>query len=416
MITTKQLEDFNEWWATGRIPEDFVLKHSRSALKELVGELGSRFVCAIVGLRRVGKTTLMYQMTDHLLKKEDAKRILYFSFDEMATTVEEVLESYREAKEMDFRKERAYIFFDEIQKARNWENQLKKYYDLYPKLKFIISGSESLFIKGKTKETLAGRLFEIFLPPLSFREYLVFTDMPAGAPTREFEKRFRDYVRRGGFPEALGMDEQRIGRYVRTVIVDKVIYRDIRDLGGVKDPAVLARLLEALTASPGSYVEYSSLAQQLGIDQRTVSKFVFLLRESFLVRELANYRKGRIAMLRKAKRAYPADNAFFHAFGISLDEHFFGRAVETTVINALRGECFWKNTYEVDLVKDGIPMEIKYQPRIVPADLKGVRSFMRKFKVREGIVITKEEERELKVDEGRIRLIPAWKFLYQSGD
>lgn len=67
--------------------------------------------------------------------------------------------------------EKLYIFFNEIQKAKNWENQLKKYYDLNYNIKFIISGSASLKIKAKTKETLAGRVVEGEMRTLSFKEF-----------------------------------------------------------------------------------------------------------------------------------------------------------------------------------------------------------------------------------------------------
>lgn len=418
MITQKTLEDLNEWWTTGRVREELKQKYKRHLFQRLAQKLKARFINAITGLRRVGKTTLLYQLIDDLLESHtNPNNILYFSFDEAAGSVDEVLDFYREARGVDFKTERIFIFLDEIQKAENWENELKKYYDLYPKIKFVISGSESLFILGKTRETLAGRIFEFYLPPLGFREYLEFNGIenPETLSIRETEQLFLKYVKRGGFPETIAMEEREIGRYIRTIVVDKVIYRDIQMLGKIKDPTILVDLLETISVNPGMLVEYQSMAQRFERDKRTISKFIFWLRESFLIRMLGNYRKGRVAALRKAKKAYPMDNSFFLAFGAPSEPTFLGRAVETAVLNSAGAETFWKNTFDVDAVVDGVPLEVRYQQKITSQDLKGVRAFMKKFRAKEGIIVTKDERRRIKVDEGTIRLIPAWSYLLECG-
>lgn len=413
----EKLEEANRWWVSGKVSDELAPEYKRKIFDELTRQLQKRFIIALVGLRRVGKTTLLYQLIRHMLASGiKAENILFFSFDEKREELNDVLETYKQIQSKDFGKEKIYVFFDEIQKAKGWENQLKKYYDLYPKLKFFISGSESLFIVGKTKETLAGRLFEYFLPPLSFIEYLELSGV--GEKEMRYETKvkplFLNYVERGGFPEMIASDLSDVKRYVKSIVVDKIVYQDIPTLAKIRDSELLVNLLEVISANPGMHLDYQSLAQQLDRDRRVIRDYIFWLKESFLVRTMANYRKGRLVLFRKIKKVYPTDCAVIQAFKPVVDTAFFGRMVETAIVNSVDAEVFWKNRHEVDAVVDGMPIEVKYQPKIVSSDLKGVREFMRKFSSKKGIVVTKDEEKEVRLPEGRITLIPAWKFLLRQ--
>jgi len=129
-----------------------------------------------------------------------------------------------------------------------------------------------------------------------------------------------------------------------------------------------------------------------------------------LINLLGNYRKGSTT-LRKRKRAYPTDNALTYLYKPKIEEDFFGKMAETVVINNLKAVSFWKNGNEVDVVHDNMPIEVKYQEKIRFEDLKSITEFMKKFKVKKGILITKNEEKEIKVEEGTVKFIPLWKWL-----
>src|SRR3989338_4967179 len=165
-----KLEEFNPWWISGKVDLELALPFKREIFSDIERHLNKRFIIALVGLRRTGKTTIMYQLIERLIQnKINPSNILFFSFDETLAELNEVLELYKELHPKDFREEKIFVLLDEIQKHKNWENEIKKYYDLYPKLKFVVSGSESLFIRKKTKETLAGRIFEFSLTPFTFK-------------------------------------------------------------------------------------------------------------------------------------------------------------------------------------------------------------------------------------------------------
>jgi len=410
----RKLEEFNEWWFTNRVPAELLRPFKRGLFGELLKHLERRQALAITGLRRVGKTTLMYQLIQQLLEGDvEPTNTLYFSFDEAVGELDDVLETYREAYGKDFREARIYVFLDEVQKLANWADQVKRYYDLYPKIKFVVSGSESLFVMRGSRERLPGRMYEFFLPTLSFGEFLGLNGVEAPkVPELKRRQLFRRYVEHGGFPEvALEENIGEVRRYVRSSVIDKLIFRDILTLSGIRDVELFMSMLEIFAANPGMYLEYQSLAQQLGRDRRVVRNYIAWLREGFLVNLLANFRRGRAASLRKLKRLYLADNSIITAFHGAADEAFFGRMVENAVINATGARFFWRNRHDVDAVVNETPIEVKYQLKILPGDLKGVLEFMRKFKVKEGIVVTRDEEREVKLAEGRVRFIPADVFL-----
>ncbi|MEW6222969.1 MAG: ATP-binding protein [Candidatus Hadarchaeota archaeon] len=409
----RKLEEFNEWWFTNKVPAELLQPFKRGLFKDLLNHLKRRQALAITGLRRVGKTTLMYQLIQHLLESGvEPTSILFFSFDEAAGQLGDAIETYREIYNRDLRGGRTYVFLDEVQKLGGWADQLKKYYDLYPQVKFVVSGSESLFVMKGSRERLAGRMYEFFLPTLSFGEFLKFNGVETRLPELKRRQLFRRYVEHGGFPEtALETNLNEIRRYVRASVIDRLVFKDIITISGARDAALFMSMLEIFAENPGMQLEYQSLAQQLGRDRRVVRNYTEWLRDGFLVSLLANFRKGKVASVRKLKRVYLADTSIITAFHGPAEDSFFGRMVENAVINATSARFFWRNRHDVDAVANGVPIEVKYQPKILSGDLKGIREFMRKFGVSEGLVVTKDEEREMKLAEGLVRFVPADIFL-----
>jgi predicted AAA+ superfamily ATPase len=413
-----KLEEFNQWWLSGRVDPDLALPFKRDNYAEISKAIANRFVIALVGLRRTGKSTTMYQIIDALLKQNvDGANLLFFSFDEETAGLGEVIDLYRDIHGKDFRSERVYVFLDEVQKCAGWENELKKYYDLYPKIKFIVSGSESLFIRKKTKETLAGRLFEFTFATFSFGEYLRFNSI--GEKEGRYETKIRplfiNFLEKGGFPESFSMtSDKEFKEYIRALVVDKILYKDIPKTFGIDDPDLLRALLETIATNPGIYIDYLSLSRQFGKDRRVIKSYISYLEQSFLIRILNNYRKNNVSSLRKRKRAYPVDSALIRLYKPTFDRSFFGRIVESVAINASSASYFWRNGIEVDMIRDGVPIEVKYQEQINRGDFKAISEFASKFGAKEGIIVTKSDDRVAKAGNVRIKMIPAWKWLLQQ--
>lgn len=426
---------FNEWWSAGRVPDDLLLPYRRPVYQEMVNSLEDRQALTLIGLRRVGKTVLFYQLIQHLLDKGvNKENVFYFNFDEEPSDVREVLEAYRE---MILRKgwrdtKRVYVFFDEIHKVKNWENKVKVLYDLYPNLKFFLSGSASLFIEKKTKESLAGRTFDFYLPPLNFREFVALKGLELPKLPNDVEKSykllapledklrllFNEYLVKGGFPEVVSeTNERKIEAYIRNSVIDKIVYADIPKTFKVDEPELLINILKFIAENPGCLVDYQKLARNFGVNRKTVSNYFFYLQKSFLLKMLPNFRKGFIASIRKLKKAYPCDTGLISALGSrGFDEAFLGKLVETLAANHPDAKSFWRTPQksEVDVIlkkKDKlIPLEVKHRGAVGTDELKGLVKFMKNFNCDRGLVITKDLLEKKRVEKKEILLVPAWLF------
>lgn len=409
------LVESNKWWK-----KPFTIEYKeRTVYKQIAKFLHLPQIIALTGLRRVGKTTLMFKILQEYIKKGfDPKNILYFSFDEFREThIREILSDYEKIMEKNLDNEKYLILLDEIQKLENWEEKLKRIYDTYDKnIKIIISGSESLFIKKRSKETLAGRIFEFKIEPLSFKEFLGFKDIhiqKIGLYEKELSKLFREYMLMQGFPELVNIEEKEIiKKYIKESIVEKVIYRDIPHLFKIKEISVLESILNIVMDEPGQLIELSDLAKEMQISRQTLSSYIRYLEESFLIRKLYNYSRSRRKTERKLKKYYPAI--------ISVDLLFKddtisqSKAFEGLIINQLNAEYFWRDPYknEVDIIisnQKPKPIEIKYGK----IETKSLLKFMRKFNVDKAYIISLHQEKTSEIDGGKIVVIPAYKFLLQ---
>ncbi len=409
------LIEMNPWWKGGLELE----YKDREIYNKIIKFMGLKQIITLTGLRRVGKTTLMMKIIKDAIKSGTSKNnILYFSFDEFKNaTIKNILDEYSKTMQIDIKSGKYLILLDEIQKLENWEEQLKTIYDLYNKnIKIIISGSESLFIKKKSKETLAGRLFEFKVNNLTFKEYVNFKEEKIDNVklySKELEKLFDTFIKTLGFPELTEItDYEIIKKYIKESIIDKIIYKDIPTLIKIKDITILERILNTITENPGQIIEINSYSKELNISRQSLSNYLHYLESAYLIKKLYNFSKNKRKTERKLKKYYPV--LVLPQLLFSNDNLVKSKVFETIIVNQLGAEFFWRDQYknEVDIIlADGQikPIEIKYGN----IDTKGVITFMEKYKIKEGFIITKDKEDIITTDNKKIILIPAYKYLYK---
>jgi predicted AAA+ superfamily ATPase len=169
------LYSYNPWWREGYFPQDLSKPVKRMAYYKLVNLLNHptiRRYLILSGARRVGKTTILYQLIESLLRdKVHPKKILYVSFDHplfKLCSFDQILSLY----ELNINQsEEAYVFLDEIQYASDWDRWLKVYYDTKPKWKVVATGSASPELIEGVKESGVGRWTVVSVPTLSFYEF-----------------------------------------------------------------------------------------------------------------------------------------------------------------------------------------------------------------------------------------------------
>lgn len=409
------LPKYNLHWREGF---SYGFEKKRDLYHRLLDYLDTEHILGIVGLRRTGKTVLLKQVIDHLIENGiDRQRLVYFSFDEEQPAIEDILQDYQSRVGKDLLEVgRIYVFLDEVQKLENWQNQVKYYYDTYPKIKFLVSGSSSIFLKKKAEESLAGRIFLFHLPVMSFREYLAFRGMEEMARKPElFKERLKGevltYMKRQ-LPELVGASDDFIEMYIDSIIF-KVIYEDLPKVFPIEYEDVLKRLLGVVAGSPGLLTDYRTLSGELGVSRKTLSNYVAYLEKAFLLQKCYNFSRNLLTSEKKLKRLYLSSTTFLFPLAETLE---IGRAVENLVVNSGPARFFWRSArHEVDVVlvegKRIIPVESKYKDTISRKDIKGLLKFMEKYRIAEGYVITEISEKEEQIREKKITYVPLWKWL-----
>jgi len=430
------IRDFNPLWE-GKV---LVLpEYKRNIFAHIEKYLKTKQIIAIVGLRRVGKTVLMKQLlTDLHVNKEN---IFYFLFDDILVqnpdALEDILDYYLKTIAKTGKK---YIFLDEIQKVPYWQDILKRFYDLREDIKFVVSGSASLQIK-KSKESLAGRIFDFYLPILTFREFLALNEMqiektdlkkPGSGYEKNihkklvFEKMFLQYVLKGAFPEIAKEEDEEITRnYIKSSVIDKIVLEDIPAVFTVRKKDILFSMLEYCSKETSNLIDITNLANLLNTNYHTIRSYLFYLKNSFVIDLVYNHSKGISKQLRKNKKihiAHPSISLAMSGYGsdaLAISE-VMSKYVETVIFQ--HAKClsekvsFWRTPQkeEVDIIlglENFLPIEVKYQNQITSGDLKNLLKFMGIFKLKRGILITKNLFEERSIDGKIIQLVPAWLFL-----
>lgn len=416
-----KLAALNNWWLDKEVKASVLKPYKRKLFYEILKYLKDRRILVILGLRRVGKTTVLYQIIQHLLENgENSKNILYFSFDEKVENLGAILETYsREILGKTLDEVNPYIFLDEIQKLENWEEQLKLYYDTYPNLKFIVSGSASLNIQQKARESLAGRCYYFHLDVLYFEEFL---EMRHGLKIPEepelwidrLDVYMFDYIKRA-FPEViLEENEEKAKRYIREAVIERIIFRDLPSEFGIKDIDILETLTKLIIENPGLIINVDGLSKSLKRNKRTISNYLNYLEYALILTRVKNYRRSELSASRKMKKAYPSHPALI--FGVS--EKYYDltpKLIENLILNFLQARHYWREKkHEVDFVIKNrgklVGVEVKYSREISRKDLDGLIKFMAEFNT-EGIVVTKDTMKEETINGKKVRFIPASIFL-----
>ena len=415
MIDTEKLSEMNYWWKFGSIREEFALPYKRKLFDKILKYLKLRQIIGIVGLRRVGKTTLIYQIIDYLIKNGiNQKDIIYFSFDEAKNEPREILRVYEESiiKEK-ISNRKIFIFFDEIQKVEDWQNKIKVFYDLYPNIKFFISGSASLDILLKAKESLAGRIFYFYLDLLSFEEFLELS----GMNVKEIKKNpelWKKELRIGlnnylikPLPEIATVSDDIAKKYIKEAVVEKIIMRDLRSLFEIREAEALEKIVDLIASNPGLIINLDDVAKDFGISRQALSNYLYYLRSSFLIKDLKNFRGSFKASSRKLKKYYPLHPCFSSAE--------MSKMAENLVAFKTKANYYWREKEkEVDFVlkdKEILPVEVKYKKDIREKELKSILKFMEKFKSKRAIIITEDYESEKTVKGKIIKYTPLWRWL-----
>ena len=409
----------NEWWEKGEISKDKAKVYHRKVYEKALDTFSKyRQILVLAGLRRTGKTTIMYQIIENLIERGiDSKKILYFSFDRKIEDILEILKSYGRITKINWRKEKIFLFLDEIHKLRDWSSKIKIIYDSLPNIKMCISGSASLTMESEVIDNLAGRYFKIEVKPLSLQEY---AELYYGKSINDYdlyktelESVFQDYIRKP-FPELVRIeDREKICEYIKSIIVEKILGSDIPIVFRNVRVDLLITLAEIFFRSPGMIMNLDEMSKKLHIHKMTLKEHIHYLEFGKMIRLIKNFRPSILSESRKMPKIYPLHPCFSFAYFADVEK---GRIYENLVMNALDlTNYFRENKLEVDFIKrngDILPIEVKSKRNIEADDIKNLVKFGKRFNVKKAILISEEEERNIFVNGIDINIVPMTKILF----
>lgn len=412
------IKETNKWWRDGFRAE----YNDREIYNEIRKFIETKQILAFTGLRRVGKTVIMLKIVnDKLTQGFDAKNIVYFSFDDFRDVrINDVINNYAKIMNRNMEHGKFLFLLDEIQKIKGWEEQIKRIYDNHGNFKIIISGSESLFIRKKSRESLAGRFFEFKISQLSFKEYLDFKGTYKHIGINNFElykeelnRAYLDYIFCNGFPEIINEGKEVIKKYIKEDIIEKITYRDIPQIFAVRDVGILENIFNIILQDPGQIINIDDLSKSLNIARQTLSIYLDYLEKSFLIKKVYNFSKNIRKTERKLKKYYPTI-----ILPKLIEDGNFGKVYETAAILHLDAEFFWRDAYkhEVDIVlakEKIIPIEIKSGDNF---DTKSLFIFMKKFKLNNGFILTANKDDIINNQEKTVIVSPICKFLLMQSE
>ena len=426
------LRDQNTHWLNKNyLPPEAKWFHRQTYYREILNGLPKNLIICLTGLRRVGKSTLLKQTIAHLLKNNPPENIFYFSFDQSlikneGKTLREILNLYAHSihqKPLSQLTKNIYILLDEIQTIPYWQDIVKTFHDTNPRLKFIVSGSSSLFISQKAAESLAGRLKEINIPVLSFKEYLKLNPKTAQEINKLGLKKysrffpdvlktlFESYLAGGQFPQPIKetYSPKETKEYLAT-IEGKIIEIDLPRTFSIERPDILRIIFNYFKHSSSSLLRYENLTNDLGVDIRTTIKYIGWLQKAFLISICYNHTKKLVKASRTSKKLYLSSTNFAKNLEI-------GKTVETYIFNFLKNlgfsvEFFRFQNKEIDFITttekgEKIPWEVKYQSRITSKDEKNVIAFAGKNHSPYAFLITKNQRADKKIGKTKLMFIPA---------
>lgn len=350
---------FNPWWE-GRAFFTGVAREKY--LEQIKSNLPAKQALLLVGSRRVGKTTLIYQTIKHLLDKgENPKHLIYLPLDHPSLQGKKILDLLEEVREIHglSREDKLFLFLDEIQFFPNWEQEAKAITD-FENIKLLISGSASTKILAKGT-FLTGRTLTLVIKPFDFREFVDFKGKKPGITDSSLKNNLlQKYLQTGGYPEYV---ENENPLYFSDLITN-AINKDIATLFPVKNTTLLSQLLALLADRVSSQASFTRLGEILDLTHDTIRDYVYYLSNTFLVSELTKFSPSRNKELYSPKKFYLSDTGLL----FNLTGKFnLGAAAENAVFQKLsqiekKLGFYYEDQKEIDfLTGNGDVYEVKYR-------------------------------------------------------
>jgi predicted AAA+ superfamily ATPase len=329
---------------------------------------------AVIGMRRAGKTTFLRQLLAERRAELPPERAIYLSFDDdrlagigvdqLGFLLEEFYRRYPALRS----RQRVLWLLDEIQLVPGWERFIRRVMDS-EQAEFVVSGSSARMLSREVHTSLRGRGMETVIRPFSFREFLRHRSEEPSKPARRWtaaqrslvEKRFREFLIEGGFPEAQGLATSLRIELLQSY-VDTVLFRDVVERFEVSQVTALRWLVRQCLRNPAGSFSIHKLTQDLksqghGVARDAVNSMLGHLTDAFLLSAVSLATDSERKRNSNPRKIYPADPGLIPAFDASGRVNL-GHALETAILNELE-----RRKVETGYVKTVDGLEVDFLAR-----------------------------------------------------
>lgn len=385
------------------------------------------FNYVFVGIRRAGKSYLMYQQIQKLHKKgigwdemlylnfED-ERLQDFSTEDFNLILEAHLEMYGK---------KPILFLDEIQNVDGWHKFARRLAD--QKYRVYITGSNAKMLSSEIMTTLGGRYLMVNVFPYSLKEYANIHKVKYDGHTlltttgkAAFLKIFNEYFKNGGFPEiatAKSKNNYLISLYQKIYLGDIAARNGITNTIGLK--VMLKKLAEGVR-QPVSYTRIASIVSSVGQKLSTSSaiKYIEHTLDSWMILKVTNF-AAKISVRESIAKYYFVDNGLLNLLVFDSNPALLENLAAITLLRKYGTEdivFFYNRNIEVDFILplEGLAIQVSYSiadPDTRQREVRALVAIKSQMEIKRAIILTYSEEETITENGLEIEVIPIWKFM-----
>jgi predicted AAA+ superfamily ATPase len=396
--------------------------------KSLVGRLfvpdfsKDKEITILSGIRRAGKSSLLNIVRNQNKEKDyfinfDDERLASFTVNDFQNLYEVFIEIFGEQKT---------FYFDEIQNVEGWERFVRRLHDNGNKI--YITGSNATMLSKELGTRLTGRYIKYELYPFSFQEFLKFKqvnytekDIFTTFGRAKLKSKFNEYFKKGGFP---GFLENENVQYLKS-LYESILYRDVMVRNKITNEKEILELSLFLASNTAKLITYNSLKKVIGVQNATtVKNYMKIIQDTYLISLVNKYDTSLKKQVQNPKKVYFVDVGLVRIVGFHNSDND-GRLLENLVFVELKRRAkdvyYHKNKYECDFVikqKNKITEAIQvswslHNDETRKREINGLLDAMNTYSLKQGLILTENDEDNIKVNNKEITILPVWKWLLQ---
>jgi hypothetical protein len=433
-MVEQSIRAWNPWWTDAAILGS-MSGMEREMFEFVRASLETKFIKAIIGPRRAGKTTFLYQIINDLIGNGlEPEKILFLNFDDnniFNIELDELMETCLKVSPGI-----THIFLDEVQSKKGWERWVRTSYDKNRFDQIFVTGSSSSLLKEEVSDVLAGRHMTFTVLPFSFKEFFNYMNSQDKDEIDPLKMKARylhyldKYILNGGYPETFGLKEPYLTSYLNELF-DDTLARDVSARYGA-DFEIARKLGYFIHSNISKVHSLRSMSRNLGISPDTVSKYLIYLKNCYIVHfnDLFSFKVKE--QMSYSKKFYAIDPGMARSVSFRFSDDR-GRVFENLVMMELVRRAkletgvkiFYHRTstnkeidflvFEKDRVRELIQVCVDLEDQKTRRrEEEALIDAMKEFDLNRGIIITENDESSGGVDDIMIVRKPIWKWLLED--